>query len=263
MFSTDLSHATALVCGATQGIGLATAQMMARMGARVILVARHQSRLDEALATLAGGQKHLALALDLHDTARIAPALHTLFEREQISAVHILVNNTGGPPPGLAIDASPDEYLKAFTGHLLAGQVLAQTVVPGMKKAGYGRIINVISTSVKAPIPGLGVSNTIRGAVANWSKTLARELAPHGITVNNVLPGLTTTPRLDALMRKRAEEAGQDEQAYRHEAAEKIPVGRFAAPEEIAAGITFLASAAAAYITGINLPIDGGNTPSL
>ncbi|MCS6833639.1 MAG: SDR family oxidoreductase, partial [Flammeovirgaceae bacterium] len=169
----------------------------------------------------------------------------------------------GGPAPKDAIDAMPKEFYEAFTMHLVCNQHLVQTFVPLMKKNGYGRIINVISTSVKVPIAGLGVSNTIRGAVASWAKTLARELAPYGITVNNVLPGLTKTARLEALTRSRAEKAGISFEEQEKLMRESVPVRRFAAPEEIAFAIAFLASPAASYINGINLPVDGGSTPCL
>ncbi len=177
--------------------------------------------------------------------------------------IHIVVNNTGGPAPGTAIDASPEDYLKGFNAHLISYQHIVQAAVPGMKKAGYGRFINIISTSVKAPIPGLGVSNTIRGAVANWAKTLSVELAPFGITVNNILPGNIDTTRLKAIFEKRAKDAGITLEAYTKQALTTIPVRRLADPREAGWAVTFLASDKAAYINGINLPVDGGFTPGL
>jgi 3-oxoacyl-[acyl-carrier protein] reductase len=174
-----------------------------------------------------------------------------------------LVNNTGGPAAGPVLDASAEAFLSAFTHHLLVNQKLAQLVVPGMRRAGYGRIVNVISTSVKAPLHGLGVSNTVRAAVGNWAKTLATELAPSGITVNNVLPGATATERLSAIIEGRAQRTGRPYSEIEHEMKAEVPMGRFADPAEIAAAVAFMASPAASYITGINIPVDGGRTPNL
>ena len=182
---------------------------------------------------------------------------------ERLREVHILVNNTGGPPGGPVFSAEPQEFTQALSNHVLCNQVLTQAVAPGMSRAGYGRIINIISTSVKQPIKGLGVSNTIRAAVANWAKTLAEELGPSGVTVNNVLPGATETARLKSIIENRAQKtaAATDEIALQMKS--EIPLRRFAAPEEIASAVAFLASPSAAYITGINLPVDGGRTSCL
>jgi len=176
---------------------------------------------------------------------------------------HILINNTGGPPAGSAIDASTAEFVSAFSNHLLCNHILTQALVPGMKQGGYGRIINIISTSVKIPIAGLGVSNTIRGAVANWAKTLSNELAPYGITVNNVLPGSTMTGRIGFVIKSRAQKTGKPEEVIRNEMIDEIPAGRMADASEVAAAVAFLATPAAAYINGINVPVDGGRTGSL
>jgi 3-oxoacyl-[acyl-carrier protein] reductase len=177
--------------------------------------------------------------------------------------IAVLVNNTGGPPAGQAIDASPEDFLAAFTSHLLCSQILVQAVVPGMKKNSYGRIINIISTSVKIPIRGLGVSNTTRGAMASWSKTLSLELAPFGITVNNILPGSTKTGRIDFVIRSQAAKSGKSEEEVRNQMISEIPAGRMAEASEVAAGIAFLATPAAGYITGVNIPVDGGRTGSM
>jgi len=259
----NLENKTAFVCGSTQGIGKATAIELSALGAQVILIARHEEKLKQTLSELITpkGQKHGYICVDFSHPQMLKEKVEAWIKEN--GTVHILINNTGGPPSGKAIDASLDEFVQAFTNHLLCNQVLAQAVTPGMKEAGYGRIINIISTSVKQPIPGLGVSNTVRGAVANWSKTLSAELAPFGITVNNVLPGATETSRLQTIIEKRAEKNGVNKEAVKTEMQHEIPAKRFAAAEEIAAAAAFLATPAAGYITGINLPVDGGRTACL
>ena len=252
----------ALVCGSSQGIGRAAAHELALLGAECVLLARSEAKLQSAAAALSAehGLRHGWLAADFADPDAVAAvAARAVAE----GPIHILVNNTGGPPGGPAHAASPEAYLAAFRAHVICNQILVQACLPGMKAAGFGRIVNVISTSVKAPIPNLGVSNTIRAAVANWSKTLSMELAPLGITVNNVLPGYTDTQRLAELFTARAEKAGQDYEQVLADAVTTIPAGRLGRAEEVAAAIAFLASPAAAYINGVNLPVDGGRTPSL
>ena len=251
----------ALVCGASQGIGRAVARELARLGGTVVLLARDQTRLQTALAELdrSHDQHHGMLAIDMSDTAALAKGVGDLAH----APIDILVNNTGGPAPGLAHEADPEAFVEAFRLHLLGYQTMVRAVVPGMKKRRNGRIINVISTSVKQPLPNLGVSNTIRGAVANWSKTLANELGPHGITVNNVLPGATETERLAAIIKSKAAKSGTSETDAAHEMMSEIPLRRFARPEEIAFAVAFLAGPYGAYINGINLPVDGGRTASL
>lgn len=256
----SLEGKRALVCGATQGIGRACAQELALLGAEVIVMARREDALIQVAAALPkpNGQVHGYLVADFAHPEQVGAAVAALDR-----PVHILVHNTGGPKAGTALDADPQAYAQAFAMHLLSGQQLVQALVPGMKAEGYGRILNVISTSVKVPIPGLGVSNTIRAAVASWAKTLSRELAPYGITVNNVLPGYTRTARLQSLMETRAHEQQMDVEEYAEQLAMSLPPRRFAEPEEVAAAVVFLAGPAASYINGINLPVDGGNTPSL
>lgn len=252
----------ALVCGASRGIGQAVAMTLAELGADVLAVARDAAALDETLTSLprSGAQSHQAVPLDLSDGRAVSERVAGLAAEAPVA---IVINNTGGPPAGAAIEADPEQFEAAFAQHLLAAQRIARALVPGMKTAGYGRIVNIISTSVKEPIPGLGVSNTIRGAMASWAKTLARELGPFGITVNNVLPGFTATERLDYIFRGRAEKTGQTMEAVREQAVSQVPAGRFAEPDEIASAVAFLASPAAAYVNGINLPVDGGRTGSL
>lgn len=246
---------TALVCGSTQGIGLATAQLLAQRGCTLVLLARNEAKLKQAIATLAGSN-HSYIVADQSDES----SMHNAVQKLQSLNIHILVNNSGGPAAGPANSALPTDFINAFNQHLIANQLLLQAILPQMKNNKYGRIINVISTSVKQPLKGLGVSNTIRGAVASWSKTLATELGPFGITVNNVLPGATKTERLTSIIEGKSTKAGTSIDEAEKEMLAEIPAGRFAQPSEIAEAICFLASDAAAYINGINLPVDGGRT---
>lgn len=258
----DLTGKSALVCGSTQGIGKATAIELALLGASVTLLARNETALKEVLKELSSDdtQLHGYLVADFSDPDHLKKVVGDFVKDHHIE---ILINNTGGPPGGRAIDAEPSEFSQAFSNHLICNQILVQALVPGMKKSGYGRIINILSTSVKTPLKGLGVSNTIRAAVANWAKTLSQELGPFGITVNNVLPGFTMTGRLESLMTGRAAKENKPVDMVKEEMIREIPAGRIAASDEIAAGIAFLATPAAGYINGINLPIDGGKTASL
>jgi len=255
-----LAGKRALVCGSSQGIGRAAAEALAGAGAMVTLLARNRAALEAVRAGLTGiGHEVLVADFNAPETARDAVAAH-LTER---GPLHILVNNAGGPPGGPLHAADPDAFLTAFRQHLLVAQLLVQLVVPGMRESGYGRIINVISTSVKEPIANLGVSNTTRGAVASWAKTLAGELGRHGITVNNVLPGYTRTARLDRLFAAQADRLGRSVAEVEAAAQANVPMARIGEPEEVAAAISFLASPLAGYISGINLPVDGGRTRSL
>jgi 3-oxoacyl-[acyl-carrier protein] reductase len=252
----NLKGKRALVCGASQGIGAATAQLLAQMGAQVCLLSRRAEPLEQIKKSLPGSG-HQILTLDLSQTLEIEKNLKALLP------FHIVINNAGGPKGGNLLEASIEEFQAGFQAHLFAAQKIAQLTVPAMKEAGYGRFINIISTSVKAPIPQLGVSNTVRGAMANWAKTLAAEVGPFGITVNNVLPGYTKTPRFEALRKSAAEKNKITEVQVENQWKASIPLQRFAEPSEVAAAVAFLASPAASYISGINLPVDGGRTPSL
>ncbi|KAG4069248.1 hypothetical protein HA402_012101 [Bradysia odoriphaga] len=256
----SLKGKTALVCGSSQGIGLATAEELALLGATCILFARNEDRLKAVLPTLSTNsrQQHRYAVADFSDLAQVKAAAEKIAAE---STVHILINNTGGPAGSPILEASAAAFTAAFSQHLLCNQLLAQLFVPGMISAGFGRIINIISTSVKTPIKNLGVSNTTRWAVAAWSKTLATELAPHGITVNNVLPGSTSTARLEGLFNSSAAARNVSTEVIEAEWLKEIPMQRFGEAREIAALAAFLASPAAAYITGTSTAVDGGKTP--
>lgn len=259
----DLTGRHALVCGATQGIGLATAQALAGLGADVTLLARREAVLRDtarALPRTRESQTHGWIAADVAGTEALRAQVESLVANRP---VHILVNNSGGPLPGPVHGTGAAAFEAAYRQHLLANHLLAEAVIPGMQRDGWGRIVNVISTSVKEPIPGLGVSNSTRWAVAGWAKTLATELARFGITVNNVLPGSTQTPRIEQIIDTRASKTGRSRDEIHAEMVAEIPMGRFAQPAETAAAIAFLCSPAAGYITGVNLPVDGGRTRSL
>ena len=259
----SLSGKTAVVCGSTQGMGLAIAQQLADQGANIVLMARNAEVLAEVKSGLSTdvGQTHHALVADFSQPEVVKTAIESHLKSHPDA--HILVNNTGGPAPGLAKDAEVSAYQAAFNQHLICNQVLAQALVPAMQQAGYGRIINVISTSVKQPLPNLGVSNTVRGAVASWAKTLANELGQYNITVNNVLPGATETGRLSAIFANKANKTGQTVEAVIAHEKSIIPMRRFGTPQEFANVVGFLASPAGAYINGVNIPVDGGRTACL
>ena len=258
----DFSGKRALVSGSTAGIGKAAAKKLASLGAAVTLVARDEDKLKKTLEELStsNGQKHDYLVADFTQPAVLKEKVGKAVEEK---TYHILINNTGGPKGGPLLDATPEEFQQAFTMHVICNQILAQALVPGMKKENFGRIVNVISTSVKQPIDNLGVSNTIRGAVASWSKTMANELGSSGITVNNVLPGFTATGRLDDVISQASKKSGKSEEEASENMKNSVPAKRFAQPEEVADAIVFLSSEEAGYINGINLPVDGGRTKSL
>lgn len=260
----DLTNKNAIVCGSTQGIGKAIAMELAQMGANVLLIARNEEKLKAVKKELdqSKGQEHHFLAVDFAIPPQLKLVLEDFIELNTMN-FHILVNNTGGPPGGPIENAKPEEFAQAFSNHLICNQILVQSVKEGMKQEGYGRIINIISTSVKQPLNGLGVSNTVRGAVANWSKTLANELGQYGITVNNVLPGATDTVRLKSIIENKAQKTGVSIDEIKKQMANEVPLKRIAQPEEIANAVAFLASPAASYINGINVPVDGGRTKSL
>ncbi|KAA9034503.1 SDR family oxidoreductase [Ginsengibacter hankyongi] len=259
----DLKGKKAIVCGSTQGLGFASAVELALLGAEVTLVARDEKKLKEAVKKLdiTFGQKHTYIVADFHYPEVVEKSITNYMVNN--STVNILVNNTGGPKGGNAVDAAPEDFLQAFNSHLICNHILMKAVLPSMKASGYGRIINIISTSVKEPIPGLGVSNTIRAAVASWSKTLAGELGKFGITVNNVLPGYTRTARYDSIVKNKVAATEKNEKEIEADFIAAIPMQKIGTPEEFGAAVAFLCSPAASYITGINLPVDGGRLACL
>jgi len=258
----NLENKNALVCGSSDGIGRSIALGLAAAGANVTLFARNAEKLGKVLSELdtSKGQKHAVLVADFSNTDAVKTAVDSACVT---NVYHILVNNTGGPPGGPIVNATADAFYAALNAHLINNHQIAQAVLPGMGKSGYGRIINVISTSVKIPLKGLGVSNTTRGAVGAWSKTLSLEVAALGITVNNVLPGATSTGRLSSIIENKASKGGHAIDAVEAEMLSEIPMGRFGSPNEVANAAVFLASPQAAYITGTNIVIDGGRTGCL
>ena len=243
----DLGGKRALVCGGTKGIGEAAAKSLKDCGANVVVLSRTASGKD-------------TIACDMEDI----DLLTTSIKREitENGPFQILINNSGGPPSGAIVDATPNDFEKAFRRHVLASQTLVQLILPGMMESNYGRVINVISTSVKEPITGLGVSNTIRGAMASWSKSYSNELPPN-ITINNVLPGFTNTERLGELKKALSEQKGISQEEVEKAWLSTVPEGRLGDPSELGNVIAFLASPAASFVRGVSLPVDGGRTGSI
>ena len=258
-----LNGKKALVCGSSKGIGAETAIELSNLGASIILVARNEDSLTSVLEELdiSKNQKHSYLIADFDNPNKLKNKITDFVNNN--TPIHILINNSGGPKPGPIINANVQDFTNAFNRHLICNHILVQALVPNMKKIGFGRIINITSTSVKQPIKGLGISNTIRGAVANWAKTLSFELGEYGITVNNILPGYTDTQRLQEIFLDKSKKSNFDIESIISDAHSQIPLGRFADPKETAKAICFLASEDAAYINGINLPVDGGRLSTL
>jgi 3-oxoacyl-[acyl-carrier protein] reductase len=258
----SLVNKNALICGSSQGIGFASAYEISLLGAKCILMARNEASLKGAISRLDTSllQKHQYLVADFDDSNMVKTVIENF---TQNNIIHILVNNSGGPNAGLISTAKEEEFINTFNRHLICNHILTKAVIEGMKKEGYGRIINIISTSVKIPLPNLGVSNTIRGAVASWSKTMANELGQFNITVNNVLPGATATQRLESIISNNANKKNKEVEEIEKEMKHEIPMKRFAEPNEIGNVVAFLASPAASYINGVSIPVDGGRTGSL
>jgi 3-oxoacyl-[acyl-carrier protein] reductase len=258
----SLENKTAIICGSTQGIGLASAIEIAKLGANCVLMARNEQSLQEAIKQLdtSLNQQHKYLVADFDEPETVREAIENYVVNDP---VHILINNSGGPAGGPIVNAKEEDFINTFNRHLICNHILTLAVVPSMKAAGYGRIINVISTSVKIPLNNLGVSNTIRGAVASWSKTMANELGQFNITVNNVLPGATSTGRLKSIIENNANKKSIAIDDIEEEMKKEIPMKRFAEPSEIGNIIAFLASPAASYVNGVNIPVDGGRTGAM
>lgn len=258
----SLENKTALVCGSTQGIGLATAKELAALGATCVLMARNEAALKEVLQQLdvSKNQQHQYLVADFSQPHEVKNAIEP-FAKD--NTIHIVINNTGGPKAGPIVDADEDAFRIAFNQHVVCNQIIAKAVISGMRQAGYGRIINIISTSVKIPLHNLGVSNTIRGAVASWAKTMANELGHFNITVNNILPGMTKTARLDSLIQNTATTKNISVETVTKNMLNEIPMKRFGEADELANVVAFLASPAASYVNGISIPVDGGRTGSI
>ncbi len=258
----DLSGKKALICGGSRGLGLASAIELAHLGAEITLLARTEKLLQENVAILKSisNLNHDYLIGDLSDLENLEPVIVKYLED---ASWQILLNNTGGPPGGNLIDANPTDLVIAFKRHIVASQQLMQWILPGMKAEDYGRIINIVSTSVRQPIKSLAVSNTIRGAMASWSKTLSNELAETGITVNCILPGTTSTERIEEILHSRMKIYGYTYEEARNLMMQEIPMGRFAEPKEIGQVVAFVASPAASYMTGTVIPVDGGKIKSI
>jgi len=258
----SLSGKRAIIGGSTQGIGFAIARELALQGASCLLLARNETSLKDTVSKLdiSAGQSHDYRVADYNQPDHLKEVI-TEYVKE--NEVHILINNSGGPASGPITEADTTAFLNAFNQHLICNHILTQAVVPSMKRSGYGRIINVISTSVKIPLKNLGVSNTIRGAVASWAKTMANELGVYQITVNNVLPGATRTGRLSTLIDVMAKKQNSSVQEVEAHMTEEIPMRRFAEAEEIANVAVFLASPAASYVNGVSIPVDGGRTGAI
>lgn len=258
----SLEGKNAIICGSSQGIGFAIAEELAIMGANCMLLARNEEKLQTAITHLDNKlrQQHTYYAVDFNDSIATKELINKVVSERPI---HILVNNSGGPASGPIVDATEEQFLQAFHQHLLTNHMLTTAVIPGMKEAGFGRIINVISTSVRIPLKNLGVSNTIRGAVASWAKTMSNELGQFGITVNNVLPGATRTQRLESIIANNAQKSNVEVHKIELDMVNEIPAKRFGEVAEIAAVAAFLASPAAAYVNGVSIPVDGGRTGSI
>ncbi len=247
--SDALKGMRAVVCGASKGIGRATAEMMVACGADVIALSRSAPEIPGARS----------ISLDLEDAAAIDKAISGILVA---GPIHILVNNAAGPPGGPLLDNDVTDFEAPFKRHLHAAHQITRMVVPAMEEAGMGRIVNIISTSVREPIPNIGLSNTLRGAMASWAKSLSREL-PACITINNILPGFTDTDRLGSLAASIEEKTGRSQEDIHNTWMSQVPIGRLIEPAETASAITFLCLPQSGGIRGVSLAVDGGRMRSI
>ena len=253
----------ALVCASAGGLGLATARRLAMEGCIVALCDKDESKLNDALASVkeAGAAQAQAYPVDLTESEAIEGLVRAV--KMDLGPIDILVTNSGGPPPGTFDDATDEKWLYTYQLTFLSAVRLIRLVLPDMKTAGWGRIVNFTSRALREPIPNLMLSNAVRLAVGGMAKTLAAEVASHGITVNNICPGPTSTDRALELAAARAEKKNIGVEEEMELTARRIPRGRLATPDEQAAAATFLASDLAGHITGISLLVDGGETRAL
>ena len=255
----QLEGKSALVCGASQGLGLAIGEALAAEGCIVGLLARNEAKLEENVASFARrGWKAVALAADIGQWDSVAKALESMPSPPQI-----LVNNTGGPPLSDVTSVDPDLWRRQFEAMVLNQMRLTEALLPAMREGKFGRVLSIASTSVVEPIAGLAISNALRAALANWMKTLASAVARDGVTVNTLLPGSFVTERTQRINRAEAAERGIGVEAVLRESSASIPAGRYGEPAEFAAMAAFLASPRASYITGQMIRIDGGATRSV
>ena len=256
-----LKGRTAVVMGASQGLGKASAVQLAAEGAHVVLVSRSAEKLEAVKSEIeaAGGSAQVQTC-DLFDASSRAAFVEFLGSMQQLD---VLVANSGGPAPGMAPGIASDVWTKEFDAMVLGLIQIIDASVAQMKSRGFGRVVVIASSGIVVPIPKLAVSNTLRSAVAGYVKTLAEQMAPHGVTCNLVLPGRIETPRTQAIDKGTAANMGISVEEARAASAATIPMGRYGTPEEFGAVVTFLASEPAAYITGSQVRVDGGAIKSI
>ncbi len=244
-----------IVCGGSKGIGASISRKLIEKGFRVICLSRSSGELSDLLTDMSNFR---FLECDLSSSISREKVISELVMEENLWG---LVNNASGPGAGSLQESSVDDFITAFNLHLFASAELTKSVVPIFQKNGAGRIVNIISVTAKVPIQKMGISNTLRGAMLNWSKTLSKELGPINITVNNVLPGYTETQRLIEVIDNVSKKDSVSREDYRRNLVNQIPLGRFGRPEEVAAVAVFLFSDEASFVSGASIPVDGGWTP--